>query len=65
MLSHDELVSEVHQLELSHEMVTEELFEVKKKLESAKEYVNDKDNTEWNNENTHNIRFNLKEILEK
>lgn len=39
MLSHDELVSEVHQLELSHEMVTEELSEIKAKVERIKDWA--------------------------
>jgi hypothetical protein len=39
MLSHEELVSEVHQLELSHEMVTEELFEIKAKVERIKDWA--------------------------
>lgn len=32
MLSHEELVSEVHQLEISHEIITEENIELKKQI---------------------------------
>jgi len=38
-LSHEELVSEIHQLELSHEMITEELLDRKKAITRVIEFI--------------------------
>lgn len=58
-----DMVSEGNALPFTILIADKEAEDNRMKLLKIEDYLNDDENTEWNNENTRNIRFNLKEII--